>query len=128
MPENFLTQVCEDIQKETCVEKCFILCRSEQIFTCEIAGQISIINVKPDNVMGTLVNKRQPILINDTNKDREICNLLRKTFGLQNIESAALIPVIAFGKKMVEQVIVLLNRFKNVKEKKDEEKKVSLKF
>ena len=78
--------------------------------------------------MGTLVNKRQPILINDTNKDREILNLLRKTFGLQNIENAALIPVIAFGKKMVEQVIVLLNRFKNVKEKKDEEKKVSLKF
>ena len=78
--------------------------------------------------MGTLVNKRQPILINDTNKDREILNLLRKTFGLQHIENAALIPVIAFGKKMVEQVIVLLNRFKNVKEKKDEEKKVSLKF
>ena len=99
MPENFLTQVCEDIQKETSVEKCFILTRSEQIFTCEIAGQISIINVKPDNIIGILVNKRQPILINDANKDREILNLLRKTFGVQHIENAALIPVAAFGKK-----------------------------
>jgi hypothetical protein len=128
MSENFLTQVCEDIQKETCVEKCFILCRSEQIFTCELAGQISIVNIKSDNVMGALVNKKQPILINDANKDREILNLLRKTFGIQHIENAALIPVIAFGKKQVEQVIVLLNRFKTVKEKKDEEKKVSTKF
>lgn len=78
--------------------------------------------------MGALVNKKQPILINDANKEREVLNLLRKTFGIQHIENAALIPVLAFGKKDVDQVIVLLNRFKTVKEKKDEEKKISLKF
>lgn len=49
--------------------------------------------------MGTLVNKRQPILINDANKDRDVLNLIRQTLGIHHIETAALIPVLAFGKK-----------------------------
>jgi hypothetical protein len=61
-----------------------------------------IINVKPENAFGILTTKKLPILANDGNRDRDTLNLLRKALGIKQIESAALIPVIAFGKQQVE--------------------------
>jgi hypothetical protein len=93
--------VCSEIESATSVEHCFLFNKYSQVLLCERDGSSVLIELRPDDTMSSLIARKQPLIINDVQRERVFLNMLREKLNIK-IYNALVVPIVCSYKSQVD--------------------------
>jgi hypothetical protein len=94
--EDQVKKVCAEIEISTSVEYCYILNRYNSVLLTERESQTILVEMKPEDTLSNICTRRQPLFLNDIQKERNFINFLKTKLKVK-IYNALVLPVCVMG-------------------------------